>query len=152
MSSACVALSSDAEKDMTLRADKVTFNNKTKEANYLGNVVLQQGSAKLNADTARSFLDTQNQLQKAIALGSKLQKALFETLLDGKKKPLKGQAEKITYLPQTQMVKLEGKALLVQGANTYIAPIIMYDMKNQKVLSHKTQKQRTTIILNEKLS
>lgn len=146
------ALSSDAKQDMILKADKVTFNNKTKQAKYLGNVFLKQGTAKLNADTASSHLNKDNQLEKAIAHGSPLQEALFETLLDGQKIPLRGKADKITYLPQSQLVKLEGHALLTQGENTYKAPIIIYDMKNQRMLSHKTASHRTTIIFNEKTS
>ena len=148
----CIALSSDAEQNMTLRADKVTFDNKTKKTRYLGHVYLKQGSAKLKANSASSYLNDDNQLEKAIALGSALHKALFETLLDGQKKPLKGTADKITYLPKTQLVRLEGKATLTHGSNTYAAPIIVYDMKHQRLLSHKTKKQRTTIILNEKTS
>ncbi len=137
-------------QSMLLRADKASFNNKKKEGYYLGHVFLKQGSSQLNATSAKTYSNIENQLEKAIAFGDSLTKALFETLLNGKNEPLKGQADKITYFPKKQLVRLEGNALLSQGNNTYRAPLIIYDINHQRLLSHKTAQQRSTITFNDK--
>ena len=145
------ALKSDQNKSMILMADKIKFDNKLGEGHYIGNVYLKQGSSLLKSDTAWTYINKKNSLKKAIALGNNLKQAFFRTLIEGKKEYFKGHANKITYLPQKQLIYLEGRASLAQGKNKYEAPIIIYDIEKQRLVSKKTTKHRSTIhIENDK--
>jgi len=139
-------------KNVLLLADKVKFNNKEKKGNYLGHVFIKQGRSILHANTAVTYSDHYNQLLKAIARGNKNINARFETIPEGEKKKLTGNAKKITYYPKKKIVKLDGNAILVHGKNTYQSEIIIYDIANKKLISTKKTHKRTTIIFNEKIA
>lgn len=146
------ALKSDQKQNLLLMADKIKFNNKQKIGHYLGHVSLKQGTSMLKANTAWTYTDENNQLKKAVALGTPLKQALFETLMDGQKEKLKGKADKITYFSQKQHLHLEGNALLTLGKNKYQAPLIIYDINKQRIISTKTSNHRSTITINEKIA
>ncbi len=147
------ALPSDRTKTMLMMADKVHYDNKQKTGEYIGDVLLKQGTSILHANNAKTYSNQYNQLEKAIAYGSKIKQADFETALENEKEKLKARANKITYFPIKQLFYLEGNAQIKQGANQFKAPMIIYDMVKKKVISNKKQAhRRSTIIIKDKVA
>lgn len=146
------ALTADKAENLLLMADKMTFSNKQKIGTYLGHVYLKQGSSTLHANKAWTYTNNNHQLDKAIALGNATKQALFETLMEGQKDKLKGAADKISYFPNKQLIRLEGHAFLSQGKNTYQAPLIIYDITKQRLISQKTSKSRSHITIEETIA
>ncbi len=146
------AMPSKENKNVILMADKVQFNNKKKQGDYLGHVFIKQGSSILHANTATTYSDLYNQLLKAVANGVNNKNATFETIPEGEQKKLTGNAKKITYYPKKKLVQLDGNAILIHGKNRYQSEIIIYDIANKKLISTKKPHKRTTITLNEKVA
>lgn len=146
------ALPNRKNLDVLLLASKVKFDNKNKKGEYWGDILIQQGDSSLKAEHGFTMADKNNQLVKAIALGTEQKLALFETLANNHDKKIIGQAKKIVYYPRQQKLYLSGEATIKQGANVYQAPSIVYDINKKRIISSKHAEQRSTIIIQDKIT
>ena len=64
----CFALSTDKDKPIELEADSANLDDKKGISIYRGNVILTQGSTKLNASELTLYHDKKRKLIKAKAL------------------------------------------------------------------------------------
>lgn len=138
------ALSTDKQQPAYIEADSASLNHKTGICIYRGNVKLTQGSTTIIADTLTTYLNAQNQLQQATAIG---QLATYTTLPDNTKLPFTAVAQTINYYPIKSSVELIGQAKATQGSDSFAGPKINYDIKQQIVITPPSQGGRTTIII-----
>lgn len=70
---AAFALPSDRNQPITLLADRATFNERTGVTTYSGNVIIEQGTMKLQANSIVANLNNKRQISLITATGSPAQ-------------------------------------------------------------------------------
>jgi len=146
------AKTSPKNDNILVMANKVVFNNKTKQSTLSGDVIVQQGKNIIHADKAITFGDKNNHLIKTVALGNDKLQARFTASITNDANFFKGLADKLVYYPLRNEVLLEGNAVIEKGKNTYKAPIIRYNLKLKRIVSIQKNKQRTKIVIKEKVA
>ena len=124
-SMATFALPSDRNQPLALEADRATYNEKTGVTSYTGNVIISQGTMRLQADSIVANLNAQRELSLITATG---QPARFQQQLDANKGLAKGQAQKIIYNAATGIISLSGNALLEQNGASIRGASLKYSM------------------------
>lgn len=119
------ALPSDRNQPISLVADRATFNEKTGVTTYTGNVVIEQGTMKLNAASIVANLNAKKEISSINASGSP---ARFQQKLDANKGLAKGQANKIVYNADTGILTLTGNAFLEQDGASIRGNTLKYSM------------------------
>ena len=89
------ALPSDRNQQITLLADRATFSEKTGVTTYTGNVVIEQGTMKLQANSIVANLNSRKEISTITANGSP---ARFQQKLEANKGLAKGQAQKLSIM------------------------------------------------------
>jgi lipopolysaccharide export system protein LptA len=131
MTHVAFALPSDRQKPIQLFADKVTYNEKTGLSTYSGNVIIEQGTMRLQANSivAISSKDKKG-IETITADGSP---AKFQQQVDANKGLAKGQAQKIVYNAQTGIITLTGNAQLEQDGSSIKGAVLRYSMNKGDV-------------------
>lgn len=142
------ALPSDNQAAIEMRSGSADISQETHRGVYLGNVELDQGSTHIRAAKAITEGNKQNQLTKAIISGDKEHLAHYWVMQSLDKPELHAYADTIYYLPQQHLIKLVGHAKVIQGNNSFSAPIICYDILHQHVTSEHANNARTVIIFH----
>ena len=101
------ALSTDREQPVNIEADRLDVDDAKGIGIYRGNVVLTQGSARLNADVLRVYTNAQRELSRVEAEG---RPAKFRQLMDDTQQEVSGQALEITYQVAKEYVLFKGSA------------------------------------------
>ena len=70
LSARCAALPDDSQAPVQITADFADFNHRQGIALYRGQVEISQGSRQFSGDTVRIYLDTDNQVEKIVAIGA----------------------------------------------------------------------------------
>lgn len=148
--SLCLALASDQNKPITMRADQVELQQAKQLGLFKGHVEVDQGSSHLRSGSAIAYTDKHNKILKAVAIGTSKKQASFTTTQKPHEPALHAYADSITFYPQDNRIVLEGNATLHKGMNKFSAAIIKYDIKNQHVISQEDKQGngRTTIIIH----
>jgi len=141
------ALTSDTSQPMHIVSDSSSFNYRTGVSQYDGHVQITQGSAKLNADRVITHNNSKHKISEAIAYGFQ-QPAEYWTKLKKDDPLLHAIAKTIHFYPQKSLIILEGDAKVIQGQNTFVGPIAIYNMKNQTVTAPPSKLGRATIVIN----
>lgn len=124
------ALESDATQEITIQSNSADLDRKSGIANYIGNVVFEQGTLKITANKITLFSNDDKKLTKAIAVG---ENAHFEQLMEGDKGLTKAQARTITYLITTKNITLLQDAILTQEGNEFTGETIIYNVIEESV-------------------
>lgn len=124
-SMAAWALPSDRNQAITLLADRATFNEKTGVTTYSGNVIIEQGTMKLQAASIVANLNARKEISVITATGSP---ARFQQQVDANKGLAKGQAQKIVYNAETGIITMTGNALLEQDGASIRGGSLRYSM------------------------
>ena len=122
---AAFALPSDRNQPISLVADRATYNDKTGVTTYSGNVVIEQGSMKLQAGSIVAQLNKSKQISTITATGSP---AKFQQQLDTNKGIARGEAQKIVYNAETGILNLIGNAYLYQDGASIRSNTLKYSM------------------------
>ncbi|MEQ1069991.1 lipopolysaccharide transport periplasmic protein LptA [Acinetobacter lwoffii] len=122
---AAFALPSDRNQPITLLADRATFNERTGVTTYSGNVIIEQGTMKLQANSIVANLNNKRQISLITATGSPAQ---FQQKVDPVKGLAKGQAQKIVYNAETGIITLSGNAFLQQDGASIRGATLKYSM------------------------
>jgi amidase len=125
VSTFALALPSDRSKAISLVADRATFNEKTGVTTYTGNVIIEQGTMKLQADSIVANLNQTRQISTITANGKP---ARFQQQVSTNKGIAKGQAQKIIYNAETGIITLSGSALLEQDGASIRGNTLRYSM------------------------
>ena len=125
----CHALPNDRTALIHLTADTISLEQHQHHGTYKGNVMLDQGSTHLRADTVITENNDKNQLTKAIALGNKTAQAHVWALTSEDKPELHAYANQLIYDS---------------------APHIEYDTLTEHVTTQHEGMHRTTLIVDPK--
>lgn len=140
------ALESDSTQPLYVEADGADINDKTGVSIYTGNVVITQGSIKLNADKVTV---TQNGevSDHILAEGNPVK---FQQQTDkGGKELIKGESKTVDYILNSEIIHMIDEAVLIQGKDTFRSDRITYDrVKGQmRAGSNAKGKQRVRIAI-----
>jgi len=130
------ALENDKKSPIYIEANQVDMAEKSGISTYSGNVSLEQGSIKINADNIVVY--TQNKkLQRIIATGNP---ALFSQKPDKRSDKVSASASHVEYSSAKGKLILLNNAKMQQGANVFTGNRIEYDTIND-ILSAKSSKK-----------
>ena len=139
------ALKTDNQQPATLDADEFDMDFLTGVRTYRGNVVYQQGSMRLLADELVAYFKD-GELERAVARGNR---AEFRQRPDDSDTDMVGLALRIEIDQVGQLVTLQNRAKVTQGANTVTGKLIVYNMQTEKVKvrsgKRKTAPASTTV-------
>ncbi len=124
------ALESDATQEITIQSNSADFDRKSGIANYIGNVIFEQGTLKITADKITLFSNEHKKLTKAVAKG---ESAHFQQLMEGDKGLTKAEAQTITYRTADKNITLVKDAILNQEGNEFTGETIVYNMIEESV-------------------
>ena len=144
ITSTAFALSTDRNQPVSLEADRATFNEKTGVTTYTGNVVIQQGTLKINANSIVANLNANNQIKVVTAQGSP---AKFQQQMDGKDGMARGEGRKIIYNAETGILSLSGGAFLSQNGATFRGENLTYSMNKGDIEANGGNKGRIQIVI-----
>lgn len=119
------ALPSDRSQAISLLADNATYNDKSGITTYTGNVVIEQGTMKLNAAAIVANLNKNKQISVINATGSP---AKFQQQVDTARGIARGEANKIVYNAETGILTLTGNASLYQNGASIRGNSLKYSM------------------------
>lgn len=138
------ALPSDQHQPIRLSADKALYSESRGITSYEGNVVISQGTLKIQADNLTVNLSNGRNIESALAVGSP---ARFEQVVSNEKGLAKGQAGKIDYNAVTGIVTLTGNAKLTQNGASFSGNAIRYSLTVGDVEAVSGGGQRVELVL-----
>lgn len=116
-------LSSDRQEPAYIQADRAELNDKTGVSRYHGDVVLDQGTLHVEAETLVVHRKD-GALSRIIADGEPVK---FRQLPDDAEAPMHGRALHVEYDAADEVVTLEGAARLWQAKDEFTGDRIVYD-------------------------
>lgn len=145
LSSNTFALDTDKSSPILIEANQVAMAEKTGVSTYTGEVKLQQGSIKIEADSIVVYTHNKK-LQRIIATGKP---AHFSQQPDQKSSRVQANANHVEYASTTGMLLLLDNAKMEQGANSFSGNKIEYDtvndILNAKASSKSNQRVKAVI-------
>ncbi len=130
LSATAFALPSDRNQPISLVADKATYSEATGVTTYTGNVVIEQGTMKLQASSIVAQLNKSKQISTITATGGP---AKFQQQVDSAKGVARGEAQKIVYNAETGIINLIGNAYLYQDGASIRSSTLKYSMNKGDV-------------------
>lgn len=128
------ALPDDAQKELQIDAASSDFDVKTRTMTHTGDVVLEQGSLKINADKIIYYGDqdpkAKARTSKIVAIGNP---ARFQQTPKLNESPVKAVANRLEYIIKAETLYLIDKASLDQDGSSLSGNRIEYDVKNALV-------------------
>lgn len=124
-----LALSTDKNQPAVIDASEVEFDFKTGTRTYTGNVRIEQGTLRLQADKlVVKFAN--DKVQTATAWGRPVK---FRQRPDGKDEDVYGEGKRMLLDETKNMLYLYENALLIQGQDQMRGKEIAYDMSSDKL-------------------
>jgi lipopolysaccharide export system protein LptA len=123
------ALSSDKDQPIELEADGVELDEGRGVSVYRGNVVLNQGTMRLNADRL-TVTHTGTRPTKIVAEGRPVR---FRQLPDDSKEFVYGRAQRAEYSVDSEELVLIGDARLEQGKDSFQSDRIVYNRIKSRI-------------------
>lgn len=124
-----LALDGDSDQPVRLDADYIEIDFNTGERLYRGNVVLRQGSIRIDCDEMRTHYTDDDELDSAVCTGNP---GIFRQQPEGEGGEMIGSAMTITYDRKKEMVTLTEEAKVVRGRTTVDGHLITYDLETEK--------------------
>jgi lipopolysaccharide export system protein LptA len=140
------ALPDDSEKNMHILANSTLLNYKSGFNTYEGDVKIDQGETRLTADRLTTQSNPQHKMEEVIAYGVGKLAHYWTTPRKGDQ-VFHAKAKVIKFYPIKSTVVLQGDVIVTQGDNSFSGPEIIYNIKDQTVLSPVNKKGRSTIII-----
>ncbi|MEW6354427.1 MAG: lipopolysaccharide transport periplasmic protein LptA [Pseudomonadota bacterium] len=142
------ALSTDKDQPINIEADSVDIDDRQGISIYKGNVIMTQGSMRLDADVVTVY-SPDRVVQKAVAEGNP---ARYKQRPDNKDDDIRAKSQRMEYYADTEkLILLEG-AHLWQEKNEFSGNRIDYDIKRDVVNARKAPsgKERVQVIIPPK--
>lgn len=130
-----LALSSDRNQPINLEADDADIDDLKGISIYTGNVILTQGSMVIKSNKLTLFTDKNNELEKAIAVGTDNKLATFKQRPEGKDKDFRARSITMIYFLSKDKIHLIKKAYVWQAGDTFSGDKIIYDTKKETVVA-----------------
>ena len=135
------ALRSDRNQPIDIKADRVEVNQREQVSHYIGNVRLEQGSLKIDADDLLVYL-VKGSLNKIVITGKP---ARFEQQPENQQDMVKSQAEHMEYYASEEKLLLKQNAEVNQGGNHFRGDFIEYDTLTSTVKASKDANSQTRV-------
>ena len=129
LSCGAIALESDRQQPLKIVADSAELNDKDGTATYTGNVILTQGSLKIQAD----YLLIKTADNKVTFVSARGNPARFSQQPAEDQLPVKASGLGADYDVKAQTLTLRRKASVVQNDNTFKGEEIVYELQNQRL-------------------
>ena len=139
-----LALPSDSNQTITLEADRATYNEKTGITTYTGNVIIQQGTIKIQADSLVATLNKNRQIQQVTAKG---RPAKFQQQISSDKGIARGEGQAIVYNSETGIITMTGKAYLFQDGASFRGNTLRYSISGDDIEASGGNQGRIQIII-----
>lgn len=123
------ALPDDWQQEMTIVSDRAEIDRKTGIVVYEGNVILTQGTLKIEASRL-TLIRNDDKLEKAVAEG---QPARYQQQMAADKPLTRAQGKRIDYFATQREVRVKGSARLEQEGNLFTGDLLTYDMTAETV-------------------
>jgi lipopolysaccharide export system protein LptA len=124
------ALSSDREKPMNVKADRVEINDRKGVSVYRGNVVIKQGTMRIEANKVTVIHTRAHKVKKLIASGKPTR---FKQLPDNKTQYVHASANRMEYFAENDLLVMTDRARFKQGGNVFRSNKILYNVKADQV-------------------
>ncbi|ALG67617.1 lipopolysaccharide transport periplasmic protein LptA [Beggiatoa leptomitoformis] len=130
------ALATDKDQPINITAEQATIDDLKGVAIYEGNVIVTQGTIRIEADKVTLTYTQKQTLDKVILDGNP---ARFKQRPDNSKEDLNAKASKMEYFATENRLQLTQNAEVWQGKDTFTGQRITYDTErgiikaNQKV-------------------
>lgn len=138
------ALPSDQNQPVKLEADRATFNERTGITSYSGNVIISQGTIRIEADNLVVNLDGNRAIKDATAQG---RPARFQQQLNADKGLAKGEGSKIAYDAQKGLIVLSGNAQLIQDGASFKGDVLRYSMTQGDIEATGNKQRRVQLVI-----
>lgn len=141
-----LALPSDRDQPIEVEADGVDLNEGTGQSVYHGNVILRQGTIRLEADRVTVF-HRGSKPSKVVAEGNPVK---FWQRPPGQGKEIRGTAKRTEYQVDSEELLLIGNAYLAQGEDSFRSDRIVYDRVAERIKAGAAAqgKQRVRMTIN----
>ncbi len=139
------ALEGDQQQPITLESNSGFYDDKKGLSIYTGNVVVVQGSLRLEADKVIVYLQDK-QITKMVATGHFVK---FKQLPEEGQEEVHGKSLIAEYYPKTSLLILLKKAVVWQGVNSTASDHIEYDRISEVIKAGDSQSssKRVHVIL-----
>jgi lipopolysaccharide export system protein LptA len=124
-----IALESDVDEPIEVEANSVEIDDKSGKSVYKGNVVLIQGSIRIDADRV-TVIQHETKSDKITAVGKPVR--ITQKPEDGKK-PVKGRSSRMEYDVDSELLYLIGNASITQDQDTFRSDRIAYNRKTSMI-------------------
>ena len=138
------ALDSDRDQPVNLEADHATFNQKTGVTIYSGNVIITQGTIRIQADNVIANLDENNSIKDVRATGKP---AKFQQKISPDKGIAYGEGDQVYYDAAPSQITLTGHAKITQDGSTFNGNTLRYGMKQGDIEGNGNKQQRVQMII-----
>ncbi len=119
----------DRNQPIRLEADRAQLDQNTGISVYEGNVVVTQGSMRLNADKATIFLEN-GAFRRVEAIG---QPARFRVTPEGQRNPIEGEGQKLEYDVGNGQVVITGRVRFTQNQDEFRGERVVYEMGTGRI-------------------
>ncbi len=119
-----LGLSSDRDQPIEIEADYAELDDIRRVAVYKGNVVVTQGSIRLNGDILTITYTPEHEIKVATLEGKP---ARFRQRLDNATEDTQGEATKIEYIADQNLLSLIEKAKVIRQKQIYTGHRMVYD-------------------------
>lgn len=140
------AAKDDYAKEIVIVASRQATDLKRKIASYLDDVVITQGSLKIEADEVQVASVPDSDLKTYRATGNPAR--FKQTLEDGT--PIELEAKVITYEPQKNLITVTGDAVVSQEGTIVKGENITYNLVTEQLLAESASTGPVTTILQPK--
>jgi lipopolysaccharide export system protein LptA len=120
----------DRNQPLNVKAASVAIDEKTGVAVYRGNVVLTQGSLRVEADRLEVRTDKNRRIESVIATGRPARLRGFTQSRDDE---LLADADRVVYQAMTREIEMIGNAWARQGGDEFRAQQIHYGMDSKQL-------------------
>ncbi|AIQ98603.1 lipopolysaccharide ABC transporter substrate-binding protein LptA [Pluralibacter gergoviae] len=139
-----LALTGDTDQPIHIESDQQSLDMQGNVATFTGNVIVTQGSIKINAD--KVVVTRPNGEKGKEIMDGYGNPATFYQMQDSGK-PVKGHAAKMHYETANDLVVLTGNAYLEQLDSNIKGDKITYLVKQQKMQAYSEKGKRVTTVL-----
>jgi lipopolysaccharide export system protein LptA len=130
------ALSTDREQPIHIEADQAVLDDQAGVAEYEGSVVLTQGSIRILAERLTVYMDADDALERAVAVGAP---ARFRQLPDDAEEYVRASARTLDYRAGESLLELTREARIVQGGDLFSGDHITYDTGTARVQARRAE-------------
>ena len=132
VSTPAYALKEDRDQPLQINAASVEVNEKSGVAVYRGNVVLVQGSLRIEADR----LDVRSGARRANTITDTGRPVRIRGMLENSADEFRAQAERLVYTTAVRELEMTGKVWLRQEGNEFHAQQLHYEIDNRRLTAN----------------